>query len=273
MPLRIVQSKQNARLKELRRALRSPDRNGGIIGIEGPKLVEEALRAGLRFRAVFFSEPNAFLNSPSRAAQVEDCDMLVVPAEILSSILETETPQPAAALVEPPEWSWQDVLGSGGSPLVVVLAGLQDPGNIGTILRSAEAFGASGVIALPGTVSPWNQKAMRASAGSVFRLPVIQSGVDECFTRLRDAGVTALTTAAEGATSADAVDFTRPTALVIGNEGNGVPADIAARAGAAVTIRCPGPVESLNASVAASVLLYEASRQRRKAAGAKGNRL
>ena len=261
MPVRIVNSKQNSRLKELRRALRNPGRDAGVIGIEGPNLVGEAVRAGLKIRCVFASEELGVASAEGEAfSRVE---VLIVPREILSRVLETETPQPVAALVEPPKWAWQDVLGSRPAQLVVVLAGLQDPGNLGTILRSAEAFGAHGVISLPGTVSAWNQKAMRASAGSVFRLPVIAAGVDECFSRLHEAGINVLTTAAEGALAADAVDFSGATALVIGNEGNGVPREIAVRANGSVTIPCPGPVESLNASVAASVLLYEASRQRK----------
>lgn len=269
MPVRIVNSKQNSRLKELRRALRNPGREaGGLVGIEGPNLVEEALRAGLRFRCLFISEGMGFFRPPSSNWQFEYCETLAVPREILSSALGTETPQPVAALVEAPEWAWQDVLGAdvlgskGSAPLVIVLAGLQDPGNLGTILRSAEAFGANGVISLPGTVSAWNQKAMRASAGSVFRLPVIAAGVDECFSRLRDAGVAVLATSARSATAADQADFSKATALLIGNEGNGVPEEIARKSDGAVTIPCSGPVESLNASVAASVLLYEASRQR-----------
>jgi RNA methyltransferase, TrmH family len=267
MPVRILHSKQNARLKELRRALRSPERNAGVIGIEGPNLVEEALRAGLRFRAMFFTQ--GFLYAPSQAGQIENCEMLVVPREILSSVLQTETPQPAAALVEPPEWTWAHLFPqpklfpqAENPPLVLVLAGLQDPGNLGTILRSAEALGASGAISLPGTVSPWNQKAMRASAGSVFRLPLVHAGVEECFRRLREAGITTWTTAVRGATRVDSVDFSRPTALMIGNEGNGVPEEMAAHADGVVTIPCPGPVESLNAAVATGILLYEAARQR-----------
>jgi RNA methyltransferase, TrmH family len=261
MPVRIVQSKQNARLKELRRALRSPDGKAGLIGIEGPHLIEEALRAGLRFRCVFAGD--GFQHWLQSLPLPPDAETLVMPKSILISAFVTETPQAVAALVEPPQWTWAELLGSTRPPLVIVLAALQDPGNLGTILRSAEAFGATGVVALPGTVSAWNQKAMRASAGSVFRLPVIQAGVGECFTRLRDADVTTLTTAVHGATPADVVDFSRGTALLIGNEGNGVPDEIAARAAGAVTIPCPGLVESLNASVAAGILLYEASRQRR----------
>ena len=279
MPVRIVNSKQNARLKELRRTLRSPERRaGGLVGIEGPNLLDEAVRAGLRFRYLFISEGQGLFRPVSANRQFEDCETLAVPSTILSSALGTETPQPIAALVEVPEWTWehlfpqQRVFPQPETPaLIVVLAGLQDPGNLGTILRSAEAFGANGIVALPGTVSPWNQKAMRASAGSIFRLPLIQAGVDECFLRLREAGVKVLTTALRDGTPAHMVDFTQPTALLIGNEGNGVPDEIAAKAAAAVTIPCPGPVESLNASVAASVLLYEALRQRHAAPQAKRN--
>jgi TrmH family RNA methyltransferase len=269
MPVRIVNSKQNSRLKELRRALRTAERTpGGLVGVEGPHLIEEALRAGLRVRCVFAGD-----GVQHRLAQLPlpgDIDVLVLPREILASTFATETPQPVAALVEAPDWTWVHLLPHRKTPpLVMVLAGLQDPGNLGTILRSAEAFGANGAVALPGTVSPWNQKAIRASAGSVFRLPVIQTGVDECFLRLREAGIKVLTTTLRGGTPADAVDFAEPVALLIGNEGGGVPDELAARASGAVTIPCPGPVESLNASVAAGVLLYEAARQRRAAVEAK----
>lgn len=284
MPVRIVQSKQNARLKELRRALRSPEPKGaGFIGIEGPHLIEEAMGAGLRFRAVFFPENTGFFYKLSSASQFENCELLMVPSAILRSALETETPQLAAALIEPPDWTWAHLLpperaqpllmpAEKAAALLVVLAGLQDPGNLGTILRSAEAFGAHGVVSLPGTVSCWNQKAMRASAGSVFRLPVVAAGVDECFSRFRQAGVKVLSTALRDGTPAHLVDLTQPIALLIGNEGNGVPEEIAAQAAGAITIPCPGPVESLNASVAAGVLLYEASRQRRAAAEGKRSR-
>jgi TrmH family RNA methyltransferase len=152
-------------------------------------------------------------------------------------------------------------------PLILVLTGLQDPGNLGAILRSAEAFGATGILALSGTVSPWNPKAIRASAGSVFRMPLIAANAEECFTALREAGVCILTTTVHAAQPIDLIDLTGPTAFLIGNEGNGVPAHISVHADQTVTIPCPGPVESLNAAVAASILLYEASRQSLAASG------
>ena len=267
MPLRIVQSKQNARLKELRRALAQPLRESrrdgrGLAGIEGPNLIAEALRAGLRVECVFVAEgAESLLESLALPQQTE---ILLLPKALLDSALATEAPQPIAALAAPPDWSWADLLGGRRetAPLVVVLAGLQDPGNLGTILRSAEAFGADGVLSLPGTVSAWNPKAVRASAGSVFRVPLLAVTAKDCFVRLREAGVAILTTAAQGAQPVDCVNLAGPVALIIGNEGNGVPGDLATQADGAVTISCPGAVESLNAAVAASVLLYEASRQR-----------
>jgi TrmH family RNA methyltransferase len=281
MPIRIVQSKQNSRLKDLRRALAHPGRDASglagrdsrsLAGIEGPNLLEEALRAGLRVTTVFVAQGSEqLLEGLALPAETE---VLLLPRELLNSALATETPQPVAALVEPPAWSWADVLGgadkaapllANAKPLIIVLAGLQDPGNLGTILRSAEAFGASGVLSLPGTVSEWNPKAVRASAGSVFRLPLLAVSEEDCFTRLRKASVKIWTTAIRGAESADCIDLRGPVALLIGNEGNGVPRELAAQADGAVTIPCPGPVESLNAAVATSVLLYEASRQRRSA--------
>ena len=145
---------------------------------------------------------------------------------------------------------------------MVVLAGIQDPGNLGTILRSAEAFGASGVVCLPGTVNAWNPKAVRSSAGSVFRVPVLNISEEEAVGELKRAGVRVLTTELEGAQAAHEADLAGAVALVIGNEGSGVATDLAMKVDGAVTIPCPGPVESLNAAVAASVLLYEAACQR-----------
>jgi TrmH family RNA methyltransferase len=263
MPVRIVQSKHNARLKELRRALDHPGREGrGLAGIEGPNLLEEALRAGLRVACVFAAQgAEPLLHALPLPPETE---ILLLPAKLLAQALTTETPQPIAALIEPPEWTWAHLLDGHGktASLVVVLAGVQDPGNLGTILRSAEAFGAHGVLSLPGTVSAWNPKAVRASAGSVFRLPLLAASAQDCFARLKKAGIKILTAAAHGTEPADRIDLAGPVALLIGNEGNGVPEELARQADGAVTIPCPGPVESLNASVAASVLLYEASRQR-----------
>lgn len=264
MSSRIVLSQQNARLKELRKALAGPGRNGKRrAGIEGAHLLEEALRSGVRVSCVFAAR--GFENLLEALPLPQGTEVLLVPRLLLDSALATETPQPLAALVEPPDWTWAHVFRQpGGRPgLVLVLAGLQDPGNLGTILRSAEAFGAGGIVSLPGTVSAWNPKAVRASAGSVFRLPVIAASVEECMARLREAELRIWTTDVRAAQPADGIDLTVSSALILGNEGAGVPPELAGMADGAVAIPCPGPVESLNAAVAASVLLYEAARQRR----------
>lgn len=265
MPVRIVQSKQNARLKELRRAIALPGREGhGLAGIEGPNLIEEALNAGLRILCVFAAQGfEHLLESLPIPAEAE---ILLMKRELLDSALVTQSPQPVAALVELPDWTWAHLLPPGDSsvPLIAVLAGIQDPGNLGTIIRSAEAFGADGVVALPGTVNPWNPKSIRASAGSVFRMPIVAASVAECFTNLREAGIRILTTTVRAAEPVDLVDLTVPVAIIFGNEGNGVPESVSTHADEPVTISCPGAVESLNAAVAASVALYEASRQRRE---------
>ena len=271
MPIRIVQSKQNARLKELRKALAHPGRNErGLVGIEGPNLVAEAMRSGLRVDSVFLGRAGAGvgflpeLAMPNLEESFPNLDVLLVEDDALKSVLNTESPQLCAALAEPPDWTWAHVLHSkkDAAALVLVLAGIQDPGNLGTITRSAEAFGADGIICLPGTVNAWNPKAVRASAGSVFRVPVLNAGEHETLTELREAGIRLLTTTVQGAQPADLADLADAVAVLIGNEGSGVPADLAMKADGAVTIPCPGPVESLNAAVAASVLLYEAARQR-----------
>jgi len=271
MPYRIVQSKQNSRLKDLRRTLAHSGSDGGslaghesrgLAGIEGPKLLEEALRAGLRVQTVFVAQgAEHLLEGLALPAETE---VLLLPRKLVDSALTTETPQPVAALVEPPDWTWAHLLGGrlNSAPLVLILDGLQDPGNLGTIMRSAEAFGANGIVSLPGTVSAWNPKAVRASAGSVFRLPLIMASAQECFARLLQAGVKIWTTTVRRAQPIDMADLAGPVALLIGNEGNGVSDHLAAKASGRLTIPYPGPVESLNAAVAASVLLYEASRQR-----------
>jgi len=263
MPVRIVQSKQNARLKELRRALSKPPRGTGeLAGIEGPNLIREAVRANLTISSVFVAQGSEHLLDD--LFLLPETEVLSVPPTTLNSALATETPQPIAALVEPRTWDWEHLLSGrrNTAPLIVVLAGLQDPGNVGTILRSAEAFGATGVVSLPGTVSVWNPKAVRASAGSLFRLPMLTTTMEECILHLHNHDVTFWTTAVNRAREAHRADLTRPIALILGNEGNGVPQEIAAQADGALTIPYPGPVESLNVAIATSVLLYEAARQR-----------
>ena len=259
MAIRIIESKQNPRVKELRAALLRPGRGDAeSIALEGIHLVVEALRSGLELTTIFVSQGHeALIDQLTLSDTVE---ILSVPPEVLASAVTTESPQPIAALARPRNWAWDELLVA--PSLLIVLSGIQDPGNLGTILRSSEAFGATGAICLTGTVSRWNPKAMRASAGSVFRLPTLTASENKCFERLRAAGLRTLATSSHEAEPIGSQNLNCPVAIVIGSEGSGLSAELAAQCDARITIPCPGPVESLNAAVAASILLYEASRQR-----------
>ena len=258
--IRIVQSRQNTRVKELRSALRKGEKtDAGLAALEGLHLIEEAIRSGLRIVTIFVRSDRLPLLDRFRIPG--PTEILELPGEVFASAVTTESPQGIAALAEVPAFTLEKILAV-PHLLLIVSAGLQDPGNLGTIARSAEAFGADGLIALPGTVSIWNSKALRASAGSAFRLPVIPTISKELFPALRSHGIRALATTVDGGTPAGQLDLSQPIALFIGNEGNGLSSDLISQCDDRITIPCPGPVESLNAAIAASILLYEASRQR-----------
>jgi len=262
MAIRIVNSKQNTRVKELRASLLRPGRGDAeTAALEGFHLVSEALRSDVEMETIFIAQGSEKLLKELKIP--DSVEILILPREVLDSAASTESPQPIAALAKPRSWTWENLFRESLSKtLLIVLAGVQDPGNLGTILRSAEAFGATGVVCLPGTVSPWNPKALRASAGSVFRLPLIWAKAERCFDALHNAGIQTLAAMAHDAQPLGEYDLTGAVAFVIGAEGSGLDPRVAAKCAARITIPCPGPVESLNAAVAASVLLYEASRQR-----------
>lgn len=261
--LRPVASRQNPLVKELRSAFaRGETTANGCCAVESVRLVEEAIRSGLKFRAVFFRQSSLELADrllPQIAAQVET---VLLPNQVFDSAVATETPQGVAALVKARNFTLDDVLRP-HQPLAVVLSGIQDPGNLGTILRSAEAFGASGVLLGEGTVSQFNPKVVRASAGSVFRIPAVTVKVEEAVRRLREAGLHLVATSSHGGTLADQTSLSGRLALFIGNEGSGLPQELMSQMDETVVVPHSGHVESLNAGVAASILLYEAARQRR----------
>jgi TrmH family RNA methyltransferase len=264
--LRHVSSRQHPLIKQLRAAFAhaelTPD---GYCAIEGVRMLEEALRAGLRMRAVVFSE--SALKEGGRAAKLvsqigSHTEAISVPEPVFASAVATETPQGVAALVKLKDFSLDDML-RGEHPLLVVAAGLQDPGNLGTILRSAEAFGAAGLLLAEKTVRPYNAKAVRASAGSVFRLPVASIELATAIARLRERGVRLLATSSHKGMPADEADLRGATAIFIGNEGAGLPKHTLGEMDATIVIPHSERVESLNAGIAASIVLYEAARQRR----------
>ena len=260
--LRPVAGRHNQRLKELRLAFRRAELTPqGECAIEGVKLLEEALRSSLHVEGVFFSEsarPLAERLLPQINARTET---LVLPNPLFKSIAPSDAPQGVAALVKLPAFSSAQMLGRSSSGPFVVAAGLQDPGNLGTILRSAEAFGAAGIFLTEGTVSLYNSKVLRGSAGSIFRLPFLQITSAELIPLLRSSGVRLLATSSHQGTPLPRISWTLPLAIFIGNEGGGLSRELTRQMDETLAIPQAAQVESLNAGVAASIVLYEAARK------------
>ena len=262
--LRRVTSGQNALVRQLRAAFRGAElTEDGCCAIESVHLIEEAVRSGLRFKALFFSEAGR-----SRADRLlpqinKNVEAVVLPDEVFASAVATEHPQGVAALVHLKRHTLEEALG-GQSPVVLVAAGVQDPGNLGTMVRSAEAFGAAALITTGGTVSPYNSKVIRASAGSLFRLPVVAAKAGELLPALRARGLKLLATSSHKGTPLDEAELRGALAIFIGNEGAGLPRDLSGGMEEFVLIPHSPRVESLNAGIAASIVLYEIARQRKK---------
>jgi len=269
--LRRIEGRHNALVKELRQAFARAERTEeGDCAIEGVRIIEEAIRSGLRFKAVFFRESaqdRAARLLPQIGAHVET---LLLPDKLFDGAVPSETPQGVAALVRLKEFSLDDVIERVEVGPIIVVAGLQDPGNLGTILRSAEAFGSAGAVLGEGTVSPFNSKVIRASAGSVFRFPVIVAknagGLDAISTKLREHGVRLIATSSHKGTPLDEAKLSGPAAIFVGSEGAGLSRTLIAQMDETVAIPHTAQVESLNAGVAGSIVLYEAARQRREGA-------
>ncbi|MGC8884434.1 MAG: TrmH family RNA methyltransferase [Bryobacteraceae bacterium] len=254
-----IQSAQNPLLKQVRRALERGSLTAqGLCVAEGFHLLAEAQRSGLRVPAVLYggdaeARVEAVLEGRVNTRRVR------VRRELLDRISAAETPQGVIALAEPPTFRAEEVFR--GSGPVVVLDRVQDPGNAGAIARAAEAFGAAGIVMVKGTVSRWNPKTLRASAGSLFRLPCLE-GVEarEAVALLQRNGRRMLVAAAHSGAVPWEVDWRARCALIIGNEARGAGEEFVSP-GSPVHVPTNG-VESLNAAVAAAVLLYEAMRQR-----------
>lgn len=258
-PPRRLTSPSNPLLKDVRRAAaRGVEAAGGYCLAETFRLLEEAMRSPCEIGPVIAAESALGRVETALGRRREDA-IVVVPDGLFKSLAATESPQGVLALVRPRRWQLEDLFGP--RALVVVLDGLQDPGNAGTVVRAAEAFGATGVAFLAGCVNPFNPKAIRASAGSAFRAPLV-TGLQGAQFRAaaRARGVAIYSAEPSGGVPASSADFRGPCALVVGAEGRGLAAgewEDARR----VSIPTRG-VESLNAAVSAAILLYEASRQR-----------
>jgi RNA methyltransferase, TrmH family len=277
----VLTSRDNRWLKQFRMVLRGGiPTESGFVGVEGVRLVEEALRSGCRIDAVLFSESGErfrerlapFIARPEIAFPV-----LRTTDRLFEGLADTEHPQGVAALVEPRITTFDDLVRAPAeacSPLLVILAGVQDPGNVGTILRTAAAFGATGAAisasGQSGTANPFSPKALRASAGAALHLGILAgTPLPILMTQLKVAGFRTLASSAHEPETGEQpllapweVDWCAASALLVGNEGSGLPVEVERSADARIRIPMASGIESLNAAAAAAVLFYEAARQR-----------
>ena len=233
----------------------------GVVLLETARLIEDALCSGIRLEAVFVrrgavTRVDSFLRELSPATTIYE-----IPSALFQSLATTETSQGVLALAELRRWREVDLFPAGAA-LVLIAAGLQDPGNLGAMIRAAEAFGATGVMLTRGTVSPYNAKAIRAMAGALLRMPILREmtapGVQALLSRYQ---VPLFAAVVQGGTPISAIRWKGPAAVAIGSEGSGVCRELA-EAAAKITVPMRPPADSLNAAAAAAVVLYEIARQR-----------
>jgi TrmH family RNA methyltransferase len=260
-----ITSRDNSLLRHAR-AVRDGKISGSIF-VEGLRLCEEALRSGLRIEAIIYSEQ---LARKDRAAElIRDLEggaekAAAVSEKLLESISYTRTPQGIVVLASRPALQGEEFSArQGANPLLVVLHRINNPVNVGAILRTAEAAGASGLITTSGTADPFSPKSLRGAMGATFRLP-LWTGVEypQVIDWCRDQRVQTVCADAHAKKSYSDLDWRQPAAIVMGAESDGLSAEEIALTNAAVSIPMRGATESLNVAVAAGILLYEASRQR-----------
>ena len=263
-----ITSRTNARVKALRAAFTGrASEPGEWTGLEGQHLLAEAALAGIGLETIFVREGDEALLEQPGLRGLRAREVAVLSREVFGSVVETATPQGVAATLAIPAQPAE--MGLQGEGPVLILEEIQDPGNLGTLIRSAAAFGTAQVLLLGSCANAWSPKVLRSSAGSMFRVPVARVGYEEALQQVHLSGrrLLAAVVGDETATAANRADLCR-AAVMIGNEGQGLSRRALALADGRVTIPCR--VESLNAAVAGSLLLYEASRQASEAIRAKG---
>ena len=247
----------------------------GAFLVEGPHLIETALRSGAHIERILFTagfgrkhEWQKLIRrllkeiSPASAGSPEGT-VIEVSEQVFTRLSDTETPQGILAVIALPT-ATLDGLQFRATPLLAVCDGIQDPGNLGTIVRAADAAGADAVVIMPGTCSPYNSKAVRATAGSLFNIPVVRSDAEDLIRFLMRMDMRLLATDIRGTVSLYDTDLALPIALAFGNEAHGVSRELRKAADQLIRIPIFGKAESLNVAMSASVCLYETARQRMK---------
>jgi len=264
----MITSKLNPKIKEIRLLNQAKHRNArGLYFIEGVRLVEDELRQDLPVRKVVYSprlekaQRGAALLSLSRK-KISRAEWLYVSEEVMGSISDTPSHQGILVVLGKKEYNWEELEKREG--MVLLLCGLQDPGNLGTIFRAAEAGGAAGLILTRGSIDPYSPKVARASMGSIFRIPFLANqDLHDCLRVLRSLGYKIWATAGHGGIPFWEADLAQSSAVIFGQEGAGIPEDLIEAADGLLTIPMAPPTESLNVAMAAGLVIYEGFRQRK----------
>lgn len=267
--MEVIYSLQNPKVKRWASLLdrKYRDREAAYL-IEGVHLVKEAILSGADIEAIVYSEIRGFpeelehcLANAADAGSRLHIDRIAVSEEILEKCTDTVTPQSVFAAIRKSAITAEQIVASHRS-LVLVADGIQDPGNLGTMIRSADAAGASAVLLGKGTVDLYNAKTIRSTMGSIFHLPIAYCELEEVLPIAIESNVQVVAAALQNAVSCYEADFTGDTWFVMGNEGKGVSETLLAKTNITVKIPMPGHAESLNVAMASTVLLFEAMRQR-----------
>lgn len=238
-------------------------RSAGIFLVEGFKMFEEAPEGWIRESYLSEDAWEKVCSVPGLKDKLVRTGFETVSREVFRKMSDTQTPQGILCVLERPGYGLEELLAV-PKPLFIVLENLQDPGNLGTIVRTGEGAGVTGIIMGAGTADIYNPKTIRATMGSVFRVPFVYAeNLGDVIERLRESGVTIYAAHLAGKKYYDSFPFQEGTAFLIGNEGMGLSRELAARADSWLKIPMEGHVESLNAAVTASILMYEVHRQRR----------
>jgi TrmH family RNA methyltransferase len=259
-------TRQHSSVRRFRELARTPAGNGGDreLLLDGLHLLSEARASGIGIEIAAF-EHRALDNVQTRALAEQlsaaGTEVLIVSRPVLEAMSPVRTPSGSVGIARRTLVALAEAM-RGTSPLVVVAHDVQDPGNIGGIVRTAEASGATAFVATVGAADPFSWKALRGSMGSALRVPVARGAIDDIIREARKAGVSTAALVPRGGVPFYKIDFRKPTALLLGGEGPGLPDEVAHTADHQVSIPMHKPVESLNVGVAAALVLYEAFRQR-----------
>lgn len=262
--MNVIQSSQNSTIKEIKGLHLKKNRDAsGHYFVEGIRFVNDAIDNNQTIVKVVVSDKLESLNSGSeliekvKAACTECC---LVPEKLFNEISDTQTPQGVLAVLKKREFVLDEIIEQGSS--LVLLDNLQDPGNVGTIVRTADAAGVSAVLMSKGCVDLYSPKVLRSTMGSVFHMPIFEGlSINEIIKMLKQFGYKVIASHLAGRNNYYDEDLTGKSAIIVGNEANGISEETAALADRLVKIPMPGKAESLNASVAASIMIYEIVRQ------------